>query len=327
VDQAAPPFAVNSSFNGAGLYRMGALLGGPSNASGCRYRGTRNSMNCEHVPYHLCLRKHGLRLGVLPSLVASCGHPKVYMPPRPGPWNKVSDMDGNGSVCIHNLSAPCSTAGSTSEVHAEQPRAEEGTAAGHHHHQRQTALAVGSLPAAEESSPQTEAYAIMFYAYTTASPATAGLRVILHTIRRHDTVRAIVVLRLEDEKEADERSGEQARLEALLRPHGARIVRVPRLLLDPTHHPDCTRHLNAWAHPGTKLNSSFKRTPRWWMEHGAEALPLGLRSVFSVFNAWRARVSNSRRERRRRAERSTRPCVCAGGWSTSRASCTSRRTK
>ena len=82
-----------------------AALRPPSNASQCHYRGSRNSMNCEHVPYHLCLRKHGLRLGVLPSLVAQCGTPPTLAKPRAG-WNKVVDMLSNGSVSVHNASVP-----------------------------------------------------------------------------------------------------------------------------------------------------------------------------------------------------------------------------
>jgi hypothetical protein len=85
VDQGAPAFAVNSSFNGIGLYRMAALHP-PANASQCRYHGSRNSLICEHVPFNLCLRSHGLRVGVLPSLVADCGVAPARAP-RP-PHNK-----------------------------------------------------------------------------------------------------------------------------------------------------------------------------------------------------------------------------------------------
>lgn len=71
VDPAAAPIAVDSAFNGLGLYRAAALRV----ASDCRYRGTKNSYLCEHVPFHLCMRAHHLRLALMPSLSTSCGAP------------------------------------------------------------------------------------------------------------------------------------------------------------------------------------------------------------------------------------------------------------
>jgi hypothetical protein len=69
IDAAAPPFAVDSAFNGLGIYRASSLRSAPS----CEYRGTKNSYLCEHVPFHLCLRSHGAAIGVLPSLAVDCG--------------------------------------------------------------------------------------------------------------------------------------------------------------------------------------------------------------------------------------------------------------
>ena len=77
VDPAAQPFAVESAFNGLGLYRAAALR----IASDCRYRGTKNSYLCEHVPFHLCMRAHQLAIGVLPSLATDCG-PTELSPPQ-----------------------------------------------------------------------------------------------------------------------------------------------------------------------------------------------------------------------------------------------------
>ena len=40
---------------------------------------------CEHVSFHLCLRAHGLRLGLAPYLVQSCGDGaprEIVGPPR-----------------------------------------------------------------------------------------------------------------------------------------------------------------------------------------------------------------------------------------------------
>eukprot|EP00964_Phaeocystis_antarctica_P010522 scaffold5792_cov54-Phaeocystis_antarctica.AAC.1 len=58
----AAPFGVQSAFNGLALYQVGALA--RHNATGCRFEGSRMSRICEHVPFSLCLGRHGLRLGV-----------------------------------------------------------------------------------------------------------------------------------------------------------------------------------------------------------------------------------------------------------------------
>ena len=141
----------------------------------------------------------------------------------------------------------------------------------------------------DASSAQTEAYATLFYGNVTRrSPAVAGLRVLLHTVRTFDSLRAIAVLRLLDDTEED---GEDAPLASILRQYGAHIVRVPRLVADPKLHPECTRHLYGWANPNGRANGSESKSARaarrWWQTHGAEATPLGVRSVFSVFNVWR----------------------------------------
>lgn len=78
VDPTAEPFAVDSAFNGLGLYRAAALRA----ASDCRYRGTKNSYLCEHVPFHLCMRAHQLAIGVLPSLATDCGAPTLSSPQK-----------------------------------------------------------------------------------------------------------------------------------------------------------------------------------------------------------------------------------------------------
>lgn len=63
IDRAAPPFEVDSAFNGLGLYRADALQ--RAAAAGCAYKGTKNSYMCEHVPFHLCLVR--LRARMLPG--------------------------------------------------------------------------------------------------------------------------------------------------------------------------------------------------------------------------------------------------------------------
>ena len=54
---------MQSAFNGLAVYHVGALA--RHNATGCRFEGSRMSRICEHVPFSLCLGRHGLRLGVL----------------------------------------------------------------------------------------------------------------------------------------------------------------------------------------------------------------------------------------------------------------------
>jgi len=90
INASAPPFAVDSAFNGLALYRLGALR---RRAGGCSYDGGRT---CEHVPFHLCLRRSGLRLGVAPYLVQGCGDgaPRAVV----GPPRVRVRVEGDGSV-------------------------------------------------------------------------------------------------------------------------------------------------------------------------------------------------------------------------------------
>ena len=70
---------VDSAFNGLGVYRVPALRAALS--AGCAYRGTRNSYQCEHVPFHLCMRKLGMAIGILPAATADCGRVLLARPP------------------------------------------------------------------------------------------------------------------------------------------------------------------------------------------------------------------------------------------------------
>ena len=90
VDPNALPFAVDSAFNGVGIYRASALRV----AVDCRYRGTKNSYLCEHVPFHLCMRSHQLNIGVLPSLGVDCGVTQL----SPQHRRRYVHMLSNGSV-------------------------------------------------------------------------------------------------------------------------------------------------------------------------------------------------------------------------------------
>jgi len=67
-----------SAFNGLALYDLRAIA---RRAGACRYNGTivSNASSgeirpiCEHVYYHRCLRREGLRIAIDPSLVSISG--------------------------------------------------------------------------------------------------------------------------------------------------------------------------------------------------------------------------------------------------------------
>lgn len=80
IDHRAPPFAVESAFNGVGLYRASSVRA--ALGAGCAYRGTKNSYLCEHVPFHQCMVAHGMAIGVLPALGVDCGRTDVSGPSR-----------------------------------------------------------------------------------------------------------------------------------------------------------------------------------------------------------------------------------------------------
>ena len=133
IDPAAQAFGVDSAFNGLGIYRASSLRA----AAGCRYRGTKNSYLCEHVPFHLCLRSHQLAIGVLPSLAVECGTTQISARRR------YVRYLANGSVDV--------------ELPSRSPTAAAFPLA-HHHHQQQRGTArartkphKSPLPAASES--------------------------------------------------------------------------------------------------------------------------------------------------------------------------------
>ena len=64
----APIVPVDSAFNGVAIYSVAALR-----RSGCNYGFDPQMRSCEHVPFHTCLRRRGLRLGIDPSLLVGCG--------------------------------------------------------------------------------------------------------------------------------------------------------------------------------------------------------------------------------------------------------------
>ena len=66
INSSAPIMEVNSAFNGLAIYSVAGLRSAP----GCVYDGGHT---CEHVGFHLCLRRHGLQIGIAPFLLQGCG--------------------------------------------------------------------------------------------------------------------------------------------------------------------------------------------------------------------------------------------------------------
>ena len=67
----APPFEVNAAFNGATVYRMGSIHS--KGAGKCRAFHHEHQHWCvEHVPYQLCLRRHGVTIAIVPRFVTFC---------------------------------------------------------------------------------------------------------------------------------------------------------------------------------------------------------------------------------------------------------------
>ena len=127
-----------------------------------------------------------------------------------------------------------------------------------------------------------EAYVTMLYG-PTSNPAISGLFVLLDSIRQQDRQREVVILRVHD----DERS--EALEYACQRFAPCRTHAVPRLVLRPAVHPECARHLRAWASPNAsvvegEVRGSMRKA--WWAKHGVRLVPLKLRSIFTVFNTW-----------------------------------------
>ena len=68
----SPPMAVDSAYNGLGIYAMRHLRGSGANApSRCTYEGSiTDAILCEHVSFHRCLRRRGLLIGIAPWLIS-----------------------------------------------------------------------------------------------------------------------------------------------------------------------------------------------------------------------------------------------------------------
>ena len=80
---------VDSAFNGLAIYRTAALQ-----SARCTYGGPFIS-TCEHVVFHQCLRRQGLRLGIAPSLVQGCGAEHAHADiPKPN----VVRLERNGTL-------------------------------------------------------------------------------------------------------------------------------------------------------------------------------------------------------------------------------------
>lgn len=77
----SPPLAVDSAYNGMGIYSIRHLRSAPS----CAYEGSimtamwPHTILCEHVSFHRCLRRRGLLIGIAPWLLSE------YPPPPCSP--------------------------------------------------------------------------------------------------------------------------------------------------------------------------------------------------------------------------------------------------
>lgn len=88
LDENAPPLPVDSAFNGVALFRLAAL--GHAHRRPCAHNTSLSCMHvrrqcayngsatCEHVAFHRCLRRRGVRLAILPSLVQGCGSEHMH---------------------------------------------------------------------------------------------------------------------------------------------------------------------------------------------------------------------------------------------------------
>ena len=77
VHTSAAPFPVESAFNGMAIFTARSLT--HPTITSCRYTNETKDPDSqkihvvsEHVPYHQCLVQHGMRFGMLPSLLTYC---------------------------------------------------------------------------------------------------------------------------------------------------------------------------------------------------------------------------------------------------------------
>ena len=98
IDSSAPIVPVNSSFNGLAIYSVAAMR---HHVPQCLYKGEHT---CEHVSFHLCLRKRGLQIGIAPFLIQGCGEgaPRCAVGP---PLTRVR-VEPNGDVHVQRTAAP-----------------------------------------------------------------------------------------------------------------------------------------------------------------------------------------------------------------------------
>lgn len=109
----------------------------------------------------------------------------------------------------------------------------------------------------------TEAYATLWYG-NAHGPGMTGLQVLLHSLRQHDTRRPFVLQRFDKSEE------QPLQIRRLCHAYGVTVVQVPRIV---TRNERCLESLSTWMQH-TRNSSS------------AHAVPLSMRSIFSVFNMW-----------------------------------------
>jgi hypothetical protein len=107
LNERAAPFAVDSAFNGLSIMSVDALR--RANAERCRYpmpeaigvaavRPGGEGHICEHVSLSSCLTSHGLRLGILPSMLVNCTCGAVCSPAQRY-WFRVR-LEADGMVRV-----------------------------------------------------------------------------------------------------------------------------------------------------------------------------------------------------------------------------------
>ena len=122
-----------------------------------------------------------------------------------------------------------------------------------------------------EKVARSEAYTTLWYGNVSA-PEFTGLQVLLHSLRQHDTRRPFVLQRF------DEAEAQPPQIRNLCRTYGATVVRVPRIQ---TRNERCLSSLGTWMQH-TRSNATYGTSTA-----SPSVVPLGMRSIFSVFNVWR----------------------------------------
>ena len=152
IDVRGPTFGVDSAFGGLGIYGMHALR--KNRAVGCRYVGERpcacpgarqlsatsaaasklsgyhrlvaasdgalsrgecSREVCEHVSFNSCLRRHGVRIGIMPSLLVVYAYFGELLKP-----SRVVRIDRSGNITLRRRSPSAGGGGGGEEISLPQ---------------------------------------------------------------------------------------------------------------------------------------------------------------------------------------------------------------